>query len=508
MSFDKDMDDFWDIEKLVPKKKQTLTPFATNKGTALHVVSGEADTKNEENKLTFSDVDKRDGDVVLTYESDSSLIKRVTVKKNIDKYDFYSTFRKAALVYYDFKTPRADFAPYYSYMPQYSQLTSAQKNYYFFWRDEVRHGRFVKSDYSYLYLYVYEILNLPDKFLPMEALEILLTLWREYRESLPKIDPYFAVWVQDFCLVYNLKLDTDKIGNFLYEVVASSDFKEFYLSDILKSGIRGTETMLYYLSDYDFRRGRYAASDKKDAYKRHTLLAMSFVFDRLFSDGYSIADSKVTKIKRAAFPHSLCTHAVKCTLEIEYVSLSGDDALRKIVTESVRYTENKLRALLGVKSRLGIKELPDEYKRIIDRYFDGLFERERARIARENLPEYERLYDAPSQSLSFEDAERLEQTSWQTTARLVEEEEMREEPVTADVIEPVTQADEGIFGLSLADIRLLSVALESGFSDDAAAERINEAASDGFGDVLLEFDGEKYTVIDDYREEVSAWLSK
>ena len=508
MSFDKDMDDFWDIEKLVPKKKQTLAPFATNKGTALHVVAGESASANKENKLTLSDIGKADGDVVLTYTTDSSLIKRVTVKKNIDKYDFYSTFRKAALIYYDFKTAECDFTPYYSYMPQYSQLTSAQKNYYFFWRDEVRHGKFIKSDYSYIYLYVYEILNLPYKVLPSEGLDILLTLWRSYREDLPKIDPYFAVWVQDFCLVYNLKLDTDKIGDFLYEVVASSDFKEFYLSDILKSGLRGTETMLYYLSDYDFRRARYAASDNKDAYKRHMLLAMSFVFERLFSDGYSIADSKVTKIKRAAFPHSLCTHAVKCTLEIEYVSLSGDDALRKIVTESVRYTENKLRALLGVKSRLGIRELPDEYKRVIDRYFDGLFERERARVARENLPEYEKLYDAPSQSLSFEDAERLERSSWQTTARLVEDEDFSEEPVTADVIEPVAISDEGIFGLSLADIRLLSEALESGFCDDSAAERINEAAADGFGDVLLEFDGEKYIVIDDYREEVQGWLSK
>ena len=38
------------------------------------------------------------------------------------------------------------------------------------------------------------------------------------------------------------------------------------------------------------------------------------------------------------------------------------------------------------------------------------------------------------------------------------------------------------------------------------AERINEAFSDGFGDVILECTDEGYSIIDDYREEIGEWL--
>ena len=58
------------------------------------------------------------------------------------------------------------------------------------------------------------------------------------------------------------------------------------------------------------------------------------------------------------------------------------------------------------------------------------------------------------------------------------------------------------------DIEKIRLAIFDGIMDDSAAERINEAFSDGFGDVILEFDGERYVVIDDYREDVSKWLEQ
>ena len=169
-----DKDDFWAVEKLVPKKKPFLSPFATSSQVKVHTVEGEEGRDSSERKLTTVSRSQSIGGEVRTYYPEGhSLIKRVTIRKFIDKFDFYGNFRKAALVYYDYKTPKCDFVPYYSYMPQYSQLTSAQKAYYFYWRDEVRRERYIKCDYSYLYLYVYEILNLPDKFAPNLAIRAL-----------------------------------------------------------------------------------------------------------------------------------------------------------------------------------------------------------------------------------------------------------------------------------------------------------------------------------------------
>ena len=154
-------DDFWDIEKLLPKKKNTLSPFSTQGKTVEFTVSGEEPVSSDKNKITL--VDSQDEKVSETYTLENSFIKSVTVTKFPDKYDFYGNFRKAALLYYDFKTRECDFVAYYSYMPQYSQLNSQQKNFYFYWRDSVRRKKYIKTDYSYFYLYIYEILNLPDK---------------------------------------------------------------------------------------------------------------------------------------------------------------------------------------------------------------------------------------------------------------------------------------------------------------------------------------------------------
>ena len=518
---DKEKDDFWDIEKLVPKKKPVMHQFSSAPAVKEHRIDGVADKDTENRRLSFTGMSARERteDTVYTPEG-GGLIKRVTIKRYVDKYDFYGNFRKAALIYYDYKTPKCDFAPFYSYMPQYSQFNMAQKNYYFYWRSELRRGKYIKSDYSYIYLYVYEILNLPDMVPPEEGIKLLCRLWREYRGDLPRIDAYFSVWVQDYCLVYNLPCPMGEVREFIFDVISASEFKEFYLSDIDGAGTDGVDAMIAYLSDYDWRRGKYAAGENEEIYKRHMYGSMCLLFDRL-EVGKREATAEVSTVKRDAFPHSLCTHAVKCKLEIEYVALAREEGLRKIITAGVRYTENKLRALFGIKSRLGIKDFGDEYKRLIDSYFASIFEYERRMKEREVAPEYEKLYDAESTGLSFVGADEIERVSWSTTARLVvEDEESRiensaestpEPPCEPDVCETdVNSSQSETYGLSNRDIALIRAAYDGHgeLIDDGAMERINEAFSDGFGDVILEHDGEKYIIIEDYKEEIGEWLLK
>ncbi len=509
------LDDFWDIEKLVPKKKNNISAFSSKIHVSDHNIDENIKSEGSEKRAltltyqkSFSETEES------SYIPDEpSLIKKVTIRRDVDKYDFYENFRRAALIYYDFNAPKCEFAKYYSYMPQYSQLTSEQKNYYFYWRSELRRGNYIKSDYSYIYLYVYEIINLPDKILPEEGISILTRLWAAYRKALPKIDPYFAVWVQDYSLVHSVPLPRELISNFIYEIISVSDFPEFYLSKFEASESFGTESMLLYLSDYDFRRGKFSGGESADFYKTHMLAAMQTVFASVFSEGVKIRSDEISKLTRSAFPHSLCTHAVKCRLEVEYVKLSGDGALRSAVTEAVRYTENKLRAIIGIKSRLGIKALPENYKAVIDAYFAPVIAGEKKKNTPKAMPEYEKLYDAPREALSFSGADELERASWSTTVRLVEEEilaeynTLTEETAKANTIEATDAlAETDSYGLSSADVLALCKILDMGTADIGLAERINEAFADGFGDVILEEYGGIYTVIEDYREEIEAWL--
>ena len=541
-----DFDDFWDLSKLVPKKKPNLSPFSTATPVSEVTVAAMEDTgsvssvSSEERKLDFSayKTASEDKKSERSYSPASSrLIKRVTIKPSHDRFDFYDTFRKAALIYFDYKCAKCEFVPFYSYKPQYSQMTTDQKKYYFFWRDELRRKRFLKTDYSYVYLYAYEILNLPEKIGKEEGLRLLLEVWRAYRDELPRLDINFSAWVQDYCLIYELECPFEQIKDFLFDVINVSVFKEFYLSDIEKGG-NASSAMLAYLSDYDWRRGKYAGGDNAQIYRTHVESAMQRVFALILSDE-TVTNGEISKITRTAFPGSLCTHTVKCILEIEYSSISSSPELRKNVTSALKYVENKLRAILGVKSRLAIKELPDSFRRVIDKYFENEFARMKKERERAAMPEYEKLYDAPESAVSFEDAVEIEKASWKMTARLVEgtedyeqgileEHQSRREELTEEKpvneVENITESDAQLcdsYGLDHTEIefllavsrsdtgKALQIANESKRMPEALAERVNEAFADNFGDVVLEeSDTGGYKVIDDYTEEISEWLQK
>lgn len=531
MSFFKDeADDFWDVSKLVPKKSGYVSRFSTSQKIVDVTVDADEprDKHSDGRKLDFSAYRVQTGDASGAKERSyspewSKLIKRVTIKPSIDRFDFYDTFRKAALIYFDYKCPKCEFVPFYSYMPQYIQMTPEQKRYYFYWRDEVRRGRYIKVDYSYIYLYVYEILNLPEKISSSEGIKLLCSVWRAYRGELPMLDNKFSLWVQDYCLIYGLNCPIEEIKDFLIDVINASSFKEFYLSDVGR-GENCASSMIAYLSDYDWRRGRCAGGKNAEAYRMHIEGAMGGIFTSLF-EGNAPTDGEIAKITRGAFQGCLCTHSVKSNLDIEYYSIASSPKLRADVTAALKYVENKLRACLGVKSRLMVKDLPDEFKDIIDKYFEVEFRRRKREKERANAPEYERLYISETTDASFEDAIEIEKASWKTTAKLIEgleEQESDDELQPDEIIERTDSADTAAderYGLGAVEIAFLDATLrldaeaqktvlaEASYDANFVAERINEAFADNFGDVILEDDGNGgFKVIDDYYEEIKEWI--
>ena len=559
--FDKnsERDDFWDLDKLMPKKKGTkLSPFVTKPAVADYSVSvpkediddkADSEKRAEERKLTMVSAAVSGDTDDKVYYPEESLIKSITVKRYKEKYDFYDSFRKAAILYHDCPGEACDFAQFYSYMPQYSQLNKAQKNYYFYWRSEMRQGRYIKTDYSYLYLYVYEIINIPDVIAPQEGIKLLCRLWREYRKALPRIDMYFSIWVRDYCLVHELPCPIAEIKDFIFDVIRISDFKEYYFTGVGNTSRDGVWSIIAYLSDYDWHKGftTIVGEEQKDADYLHradtykTLLegAMRVIIPNVWAACMKEKENgKSVKRNFTAFTNTLCTHSVKCKLEIDYYPLADATELRAGITSAVRYTENKLRALYGAKSRLSVKNIPTEYKDLIDCYFDSIIRRSETAQKKKNVPEYEKLYDAPREKLSFAGADEIERVSWDTTMRLCDTDEYRDDEtenydisaptVTNEVTEenteqtthepvqePKTAAQTqsaDTYGLSKEDIDFISTLLQSsecgkrGIDDEATVERINEAFSDGFGDVIIEDTGDGFAIIEDYKEEIEEWL--
>ena len=344
-------------------------------------------------------------------------------------------------------------------------------------------------------------------------------------------------WIRDYCLVHNLPCPYDELRDFLFEIIRVSDFKEYYFTEIGTDSRNGVWTLLAYFSDYDWQTGlvsvmkQYNGADclneKREIY--HTLLegAMRTILPTVWEYCLSYrTEENLTVISRNAFQNSLCTHSVKSRLEIYYYPLHKVSDLRVGITAAVRYTENKLRAVFGVKSRLSVKEIPTTYKELIDCYFDALIEKNKRIAMKRNVPEYERLYDAPSEELSLVGADEIERLSWDTTARLCEN---TDEYILDDVEKVISKsetAEEYIseidvcneqkditnYGLTEKEISLISSLVGGSRAYDIAlvsmVERINEAFADGFGDVIIEETDNGFTIIEDYVEDVIQWLKK
>jgi hypothetical protein len=222
---------------------------------------------------------------------------------------------------------------------------------------------------------------------------------------------------------------------------------------------------------------------------------------------------------------------------VDYASFSRSHELRYIVSDILKYTENRLRGFLGIKSRLTVYSLSTEMRKCIDAYCDASFPR-KPTVAHqpksaESVPTYEKLYDLPVSPLSLENAAEIEKSSWETTRRLTEAftdgEEVdveaedttlvlagkalraKDEPFSASA--EMKAADEepcelshllgADYPFSLAAYRRdfmaqNAIARDSGEMPDLIADRINELCAEALGDILLEEDDGGYTVIEDY----------
>jgi hypothetical protein len=93
-------------------------------------------------------------------------------------------FIKQARFMEDFNCEYNSSAPFfYSERPLYAHMSLPQLLKYFDWRTKVRRGIYARIEPSYIYLYVYELINGIGTESPQEKMLILIEIWNQYRLS-------------------------------------------------------------------------------------------------------------------------------------------------------------------------------------------------------------------------------------------------------------------------------------------------------------------------------------
>ncbi|MDR1663325.1 MAG: TerB N-terminal domain-containing protein, partial [Clostridiales bacterium] len=122
----------------------------------------------------------------------------------------------------DYSGPPALFSSYY---PYYQIMNYYQLRTYFAWRARARENNIAPVPLSYVYLYVYELLNHIGVASPEEGLDKLMALWRAFRALDSTVGRYILRWVKDYHGYYPLPRT---FGAFLAENGLQLQYPESY----------------------------------------------------------------------------------------------------------------------------------------------------------------------------------------------------------------------------------------------------------------------------------------
>lgn len=544
-----ELDSFWDIEMLVPPKKEPKKSTAVSFDTSTASVDLPAREGRQGQPVGSSRLTPDRGGSTITrfipphtpdeltdrrppeleYELQDSLIRRVRIYGFQTKYVTTDRFITDAERLFKLHGEEAPRVPFFSYSPQYSQMNRSQLAWYLWWRENFRRGVSLDTDYSYILLYVYELINLSPRLDKQYCLDRMCRVWLEYGERYQFIGKYLCEWICDFCLIHRLAPPSDTLKDVYPFVLKNALLKEFYIYGDMRSEGIGAETLMSVCSAYDYKKSRYATPDRLPVMEEYMKNVLNRVIARNSTSesplsGFGFSDNSVI---RTSYTSAFCAPIIRKRIEVEYCSFSRSHELRYLVADVLRYTENKLRASWGIRSRLSIYALPTGVRECIDEYF-GENPIRRAddtdRNGRRIVNEYDKLYDVPKVDFSAENAAKIEKASWDTTRILVEAfeddgKEMKQTEV-ANSSEPepivVVENNENDVGLraalgekyefllaALAEDRdrQKQVAARLSAMPDAIADEINELAAELLGDILLEEDDMGgFRVIEEYRE--------
>lgn len=276
------------------------------------------------------------------------------------------------------KGPAALFVPFKSYWPTYGHMTGAQSRWYFFWRDEVREGRYPKTDLSYIFLHVYELINGVGWTDPQDGYRQLGLIWEAYRDQYKRLDQYLGGWMADFAFVH--KLEVPLSGIVARSRGLAGDLAEIELMRCLTAAPEQlTFEVLTVMSDYDISKSKFYLGEGKEAAERYIPLVVALIdayvarkhgsnLVKMFPPGPVVMRERYL-FRSAVYDISLYGYSVL----VPVVRISKSPPLRSLITRLFRLTENKLRELMGYRGRLKDIKVDADMDELISKYLQREF---------------------------------------------------------------------------------------------------------------------------------------
>ena len=402
------------------------------------------------------------------------------------------------------------------YFPTYQSMNDTQLRGYFSWRTKVRRGSIEKTQLSFAFVYIYELLNGIGVSTPEEGFAALQNFRAAYGEIDPQIDRYMRLWMRDYVVYHDL--DKSLLADF-----SDAHFDETVLTLLNYRSRDAGEVFaaLRSLSSYNIRNSRffkrypddvtsvaYGVFSRLSEYyeKNHKNTFCERFFGKIYVSPYAM-------FKAAVFYHRPDDRNFLYEINevYKYRCQSGSWSCERFfcykgkiqkIGSLLKTIDFFMRRQYGFKSTLKPDKTTKIYQSIIDREIETFLENKK-KAARP------RIEIDVSQLADIREAARKTQgklTAWDAEA--------------ADAPEV---ADEGAgrengTNLSEAEYRFMQCLLygkpydgllrSQGLMLSVLVDAINEKLFETFGDTAIACDGEKPALIEDYIEELKGIIEE
>lgn len=436
----------------------------------------------------------------------------------------------------------APLLPFNTYFPTYRQMTAGQLRSYFTIRKMLRQGKHPDVPLSYLFVYAYEILMQIGVSTPDEGYDILCDLRENYPEMNPQKRPYLNEWLRDYVVWYGL--------NNHFEECFAEEWQKDNACEILNNYSYSSNTELFNALDEYSRH----SITKGTLFKKHPDAAVEGVCHIMRRITPVIEKHFGSHLGTLCFGHhSMGQHVMFGTAVFysptpikeadvdvsplhKYVCRNG---LWKVTADSRNITlpPSSLHHILHdidamIRQRMGIKPFirltsyfnPGGYQGIAlqeaaDSWFKEWKTREEVRKENERKTEIQKA--RANVSIDLDKLSSIREDANVVRDKLIVEGDEDESIIPTDKAEhtsslpssdkeiaetvspPSTDVPEKSFIKLLLEGGDYMAFLRSNHTPAGVMmEKINDKAMDVIGDIVLEDDGDKIAVIEDYRDDI------
>lgn len=274
------------------------------------------------------------------------------------------------------------------YYPTYQSMTDQQLRGYFSWRTKVRGGKLEKTSLSFVFVYIYELLNQIGVSSSEEGFYTLKSFWQAYKDIDPKINHYIKLWLKDYVIYYSLDkscLDDFSDINFDNKILTLMNYKSHSVDEVFcalnsLSTYNLENSRFYKLHSDDVKNIVYNVFAELSEYynkKRKNSICEKF-FGKIMTNQYVMFNSAVFYNREI---HKDCIYEINDVCK--YICKNGKwtherffffKDKNKHIGELLKTIDFLMRQKYDFKSTLKVNKLKKVYQDIIQKETDKLIE--------------------------------------------------------------------------------------------------------------------------------------